>query len=312
MPRLSSEDVERFRREGYLRIPNVFPEAELERVQETIRGLGRNPRLVFSARDATKFRGSLHNYRGLEGYPFDDRILDVVRSVLGDAFVYFGDSSVQMGQGPRGLHRDNIHRFNPLGPDWVGNYPIVRLGVYFGDFEHDSGGLKLVPRSHRPLVPFLPTGFHRLLNRGTRWLTPPFRWARDLVAIVQGGKNVPSHTGDLLIWSFRLLHSGNAVKLRRHPTWALPVWIEKRVPESWRQPGNAERMVFFLAYARPGEHLTRYLEGRRPGDLLQWKHVRWDAGTEAWARAQGVRLVKPDPETGSLYQGSEPEETGRG
>ncbi len=310
VPRLSSEDVERFRREGYLRIPNVFSPNEIEQVREAIRGLGKNPKLVFSARDATKFRGSLHNYRGLASFPFDGRILDVVRSVLGDSAAYFGDSSVQMGQGPRGLHRDNIHRFNPLGPDWEGDYPLVRLGVYFGEFDRDSGGLKLVPRSHRPLVPFLPLRLQKLLNRGTRFLTPPFRLARGVIAIVQGGVDVPSHTGDLLIWSFRLLHSGNAVKLRRHPKWALPVWIEKRAPESWRQPGNLERMVFFCAFANPGPHLTRYLDGRRPADLLQWKHTRWDAATEAWAREKGVALVKPDPEVGSLYQGTEPEESG--
>ncbi len=312
MTRLSADQVATFEREGYLLIPNVFSAAEIEALRAAIFRLNGNPKLVFSARDATKFRGSLFNYRDLQMVPFDDRLLDIVRSVLGDSLVYFGDSSVQMGQGPRGLHRDNIHRFNPIGPDWVGPYPLVRMGVYIGDFETQSGGLKLVPRSHRPLVPFLSSRTLQRLSRATRFLTPPFRWGRDLVAVFQGGENVPSHSGDVLIWSFRLLHSGNAVKLKRFPRWALPVWLERRVPESWRRPGNQDRMVMFCAYANPGEHLQRYLAARRPGDLEQWRQTRWNDSFEGMARAKHVALLKPDPQMGSKYGGVEPEESAPG
>ncbi|TLZ68376.1 MAG: phytanoyl-CoA dioxygenase family protein [Methanobacteriota archaeon] len=307
---LSPEDVEKFRRDGYLLIRNLFSADELDSFKDAIFGLRANPSLVRSSRNSIVFRGSLFNYRVLESVPFDDRILDVARSILGSSFAYFGDSSVQMGQGPRGLHRDSTNRVALLGPDWEGEYPLLRMGIYIGDFTRNSGGLKIVPRSHLPLIPFAPPVFMRILKRLTRFLTPPFRLARKLVAVFQGGFDVPSQSGDLIIWNFRLLHSGNAVKLKRYPRFALPVWLENAAPESWRLPGNRDRMVMFCAFAREGAHLERYLRARRETDLTNLKWTRWDASFQTLASAKRVRLFKPDPEVGVLYQGREPEESG--
>lgn len=312
MTRLSVEEVQRFEREGYLLIPQLFSAAEIQAIKDTILRLKENGQLTHLVRKAVVFRGSLFNYETLDRIVFDDRILDVARSVLGDSLLYFGDSSFQTGQGPRGLHRDNLDRLNPLGPDWDGEYPLLRMGIYIGDFVANSGGLKLVPRSHRSLLPFLPRPLRNLLNRAVRPLTPLFKLSRKLQALVQGGHNVPSRSGDLMIWSFRLLHSGNAVKLRRHPDWALPTWLEDRLPETWRAQGNRDRMVLFCAFARTGPALGRYLQGRRPADLNQWRWTRWDASFEALARSKQVALQKPDPEVGSLFRGTEPGEVRSG
>src|SRR6266567_6460350 len=172
---LSSEELEKFEQEGYLLIHDVFSRDEVEAFREAIIKLKANPNLLArSARNWIVFRGSLFNYKILEGVPFDDRILEIARSILGDSFVYFGDSSVQTGQGPRGLHRDNIDRFALLGPDWNGDYPLLRMGIYIGDFVSNSGGLKIVPRSHRPLLHFAPPILLRILSRAVRFLTPPW------------------------------------------------------------------------------------------------------------------------------------------
>ncbi len=308
MTRLSVEEVQRFEREGYLLIPQLFSDTEIQAIKDTILRLKENPQIIHLVRNAVVFRGSLFNYTTLETIVFDDRILDVARSVLGDSLLYFGDSSFQTGQGPRGLHRDNIDRLNPLGPDWDGDYPLLRMGIYIGDFVSNSGGLKLVPRSHRSLLPFLPRPLRNLLNRAVRPLTPLFTVGRKLQAVVQGGHNIPSRSGDLMIWSFRLLHSGNAVKLRKHLDWALPTWLEDHLPESWRAQGNKDRMVLFCAFARAGSSLNRYLAGRRPADLNQWRWTRWDPSFEAMARSKRVDLQKADPEMGALYRGTEPGE----
>ncbi len=308
---LSAEEVRKFQRDGYLIIRHVFNEDETKSLKSAVLRMKANPQLVRSSRNSIVFRGSLFNYRILESVPFDDRILDITRSILGDSFLYFGDSSVQMGQGPRVLHRDNIDRFAMLGPDWEGEYPMLRIGIYIGDFISNSGGLKLVPRSHRRLIPFAPPALLRILKRGMRILTPPFKLARAIVAFFQGGFNVPSQSGDVLIWNFRLLHSGNAVKLKRFPHVALPVWLENAAPDSWRQPGNQDRMVMFCAFAAEGDHLKRYLQARRQFDLDNWKWTRWDAHFERQAKDKKVDLWKPDPDFGVLYRGREKEESGQ-
>jgi hypothetical protein len=122
--------------------------------------------------------------------------------------------------------------------------------------------------------------------------------------------NVPSRSGDVIIWNFRLLHSGNAVRLKRFPNAALPVWLEKVLPLSWRRPGNEDRMVMFCAFAKDGPALERYLQARRESDLRNWKLTRWDEAFVRRSKAAQVRLRKPDVDVGELYQGREPEESG--
>jgi ectoine hydroxylase-related dioxygenase (phytanoyl-CoA dioxygenase family) len=299
MTGLTSSQVRAFREEGYLLLPGVFTEEEMTSAREAIREMSRNPSLFRQVSQARHFHGSLLNYPALERFVFDDRVLGPVKAVLGDSPVFFGDTSVQTGRGGREFHRDSVNRVNLLGPDWEGDYPLVRVGIYMGDFTRESGGLKVVPRSHRPRLEALRRPLGRFLGRNVRVFTPAFTWIRRLLATVEGGTFVPSRTGDLILWNFRLLHTGNAVRLKRAPSVSLPCWVEDLAPASWALEGGDERAVMFLAFAGAGPHLDRYLAVRRRTDLESWKASRWDAEVEAKARAKGLVPMKPDPAFGS-------------
>src|SRR3954462_4462530 len=78
----------------------------------------------------------------------DDRILHLVKTVLGGNPVYWGDSNYHFGVGFRGFHRDNVDRTDMTAPDWDGDYPIVRLAIYLQDHKNYSGGLKIRVGSH--------------------------------------------------------------------------------------------------------------------------------------------------------------------
>ena len=50
---------------------------------------------------------------------FDERIIKIMKFFLQNSeIIYFGDSSVQFGQGSRGFHKDNVDRLNPDGDDY--------------------------------------------------------------------------------------------------------------------------------------------------------------------------------------------------
>jgi len=305
MPKLSSEEIRRFEKEGFIIVRNAYSDKETESFKNAILKLKAE---LYSAQSTSKpiaFKGSPFNYDELERVPFDDRILDIAKSLLGDSLVYFGDSSVNMGGGgasQRGFHRDCVNRFNLFGPDWDADYPLLRIGIYLGDFSVNSGGLKIIPGSHRPRFSFLRRIFLRSLKHQIRIFSLPFDWLRRCLSIFQGGYNIPSRTGDIVAWSFRLLHSAGNVRLKRWSTWSLPVWIENALPKSWIQPGGEQRMVMFVAFAADGPHLDRYLATRRPSDLEWWKTIRWDGVIEQWAREKGIRLRKPDPAVGELFK----------
>lgn len=192
---------------------------------------------------------TVHAYSDLATKPYlrwlitEPRILNMARSCLGPGpLIYFGDSGYQVGQGGYGWHRDNIDRQHAEGPDWEGDYPLIRVGLYLQDHSWHSGGLKVQVGSHR----------------------------------AESGKPVMVDTeaGDLVAWNLRILHSGNAVRLRGFSKWAIQPHRhlrkgqlgERAIPLWLRRPEAQERMALFLTYGQPGTHLDRYLEHyfRRP------------------------------------------------
>src|SRR4051812_21298415 len=106
-------DVEEMRRNGYLIARGVFSPAEirhfresLNRVQERVRDKSdfdsdiRYPALMM-------LRGDILSHHELEPVDFvvlDERIVDLARQLLGPQIVYHGDSTAQIGEGPRGFH----------------------------------------------------------------------------------------------------------------------------------------------------------------------------------------------------------------
>jgi hypothetical protein len=302
MPRLTQEELAKFEKDGYLLLRNVFSSKEAEGFISSIRKL--REELFPANRPPTMryFKESPFNFPELENVGFDNRVLDIAKSILGDSAVFFGDGSISMGGIERGFHRDCINRFNLLGPDWDAPYPIIRMGIYLDDFSVKSGGLKIIPGSHRPKLNFLRKMLLSLLGRQIRIFSRPFDWIRRCLSVFQGGYNIPSRPGDVIVWHFRLLHSAGCIRLKRWPDWNIPAWVENILPKKWVRPGVEERMIIFIAFAAEGPHFDRYLETRRPSDLESWKTTRWDSAFEQLAREKRIRLRKPDPAIGELYK----------
>lgn len=156
-----------------------------------------------------------------------DSIITLAKEALGsDEIVYFGDSTCQYGVGFRGFHRDNIDREYNSGPDWEGEYPLVRIGVYLQNHKNYSGGLKVRKGSH--------------LNKS--------------------GKAVflDSEIGDVAIWNLKTLHSGNAVRLKIFPSLSVNKF-EKHIPTFLKKKEDKERISLFMTFATKSIHLDRYL-----------------------------------------------------
>lgn len=303
-PILSREDVRRFEKEGYLIVRNLFSPQEIQGFRAQLDALRRNP--AKHKRDEKRgtyyFQGSLLNHPVLEDVVFDRRVLGVVRALLGEDAVHFGDSSAQAGAAGRGFHRDSVNRTNLFGPDWEEPYPLIRVGIYLGEFDRMSGGLKIIPRSHQPKLSFLRKFLLRTLKENIRVFSPPFTWLHNALSLVRGGYNVPTRSGDMVVWNFRLIHSGHAVRLKNWPGLNLPPWVENRLPAAWRAPGGEERAVLFSAYARPGAFLDRYLKIREAHDMALWKESRWDQSVFARAQQAGLRLMAPHPLYGTSWR----------
>jgi hypothetical protein len=268
-------------RDGYLIVKNVFSPDEVARIRGLLdtarrRATAANrvdreadyPSLVMIHGDAL----AVDELRPMDYVVFESRIVGLVKQLLGPAVVYHGDSSAQIGEGPRGFHKDNSDRDNPRGVDWQGEYRVVRLGIYLQDHSRHSGGLKVRRRSHT----------HVSRHRGK-------------------AVNLDIQAGDVVAWYLTTTHSGNAVRIRGLPWLCLHPRLERLVPRPLREPESNERMAIFCSFGAPGSHLDHYIETQRArADVaLHWRRCGIAPELAALATRCGVEMRRPVPDYGA-------------
>jgi hypothetical protein len=282
-----SVDREAFRRRGYTIVEQLFSAEEIERLRGVAIGTltehecegraGADPGPEGTIRGAG---GDLLSVPSLRPVLLDPRLLRVVRDLLGGQPNYFGDSSLRVGKnGARAWHRDNVDRSRRRGgADWHDPYPLLRCGLYMQDQARFSGGLALRPASNRP-----------------RRLLPTL------------GKLVRARAGDLVVWDLRTVHSGEAVRMRGLPRLALHPRLQTLMPDALRVPEERERVVMFMTFALPGEHLDNYVKYLRTRDYMRKAWERARVAPEVWAQAEsaGLEIVRLIPEYSPIGEGAD-------
>ena len=260
----SPEEVDRFRRR--LKLINERSETESAFDSDS-----RYPELRMLHGDPV----SMPELRDLDYVVLDKRIVELVRKLLGTSVTYHGDGSVQIGEGPRGFHKDNADRASPEGIDWRGTYGLLRLGIYLQDHQHSSGGLKVRKRSHRYV------SHHR------GWAT-----------------NLSTRAGDVVFWYLTTSHSGNAIRLKGFPRLCLHPRLESLIPEALCLPESAVRMAIFCTFGSPGAHLQRYIEYQRsrPEVLEHWRRCGIGPEIDQLAARRDVALLQPSEDYGQLFK----------
>ncbi len=272
-------DKQRFDKEGFLLIKNVFTQEEIEQIRKdayTSFEADKKKNLTFKhsskMSNAVYAKGDILSKDALRHVLLDERIMDLVKKVLGGDPVYFGDSNYHFGTGFRGFHRDNVDRTDLTAPDWDGEYPIVRLAIYLQDHKKYSGGLKIRVGSHKN-----PSG---------------------KVVFVD------SEEGDVAIWNLRTMHSGNAVRLKFFNNLS----INKARREGWipailKKDQQKERATLFMTFALKSKHLDRYIQKimvDRQDHMDYLIASRFDPKILELAKQKNLEIIKIIPEYGTL------------
>ena len=234
-------NVERFRREGYLVVPGAFSLEEVEAYRAYL--LGKFEDKV----DDDGHTSDLLADPVTAGFIEDGRLIEICRELLGGKPVYFGDSSAMYYKRDNNVcsfHKDNADRHDPDAPDWNGEYPIIRFGLYLQDHSRQGGGLMLRARSHRSVA----------RNRKMEVLNEEvFGWLNGRT------RYVPSEIGDLIVWNLRTTHAGMGRYLRgpfRRPIsertqHLVPAFLQSKLADS--------RLAMFASFGLASAHLDRYL-----------------------------------------------------
>jgi hypothetical protein len=224
---------EQFDKDGFMIFKKIFSSEEIERFRsDCYRQYEEDSKagLAYSVpnTNARTVKGDMLSKKFLRKILMDERVIAVGREILGHDIVYFRDSTFQIGVGLRGYHRDNVNREYNSGPDWEGDYTIIRFGLYMQDHSNYSGGLKVRKGSHKN-----PSGKSIILD---------------------------TEIGDLVVWSLRTLHSGNAVRLKLLSNMPID-YMERHVPEFLKQDEAKERVACFFSFGVNDKHLQNYLNG---------------------------------------------------
>lgn len=238
--------VEHLNTFGYSVIPDVFDikfinktRAILESnslIARTQRGLPVNSPIIFDG-DVL----SQNAFDEIDFVLFHDKFIKIARSFFNGQPVYFGESNIHVGEGMRGFHKDNRYESrNSLSSDYDDSFNILRFAIYLQDTDLYSGGIKLVPKSHKvPSSKFF------------------------------SGINVRARAGDVVVWKLTTSHSGNAVRLSLAPNLCVHPRLEHLIPKQLESVNPLERMSIFIVLSENDHHLQNYLKyyGQRSDNI---------------------------------------------
>lgn len=238
---LTSHQKDQFNNDGYLLVPQVLDEKEVATLRtalvthlESLFGTDRSePRFVTDV---------FSRFPDIRWLLFHDRVLSVLRSLLGDDFAVLRETSVHLNNYSSGWHRDTESQ-EQAGQafHWDDDYLMVEAAFYLQENDDEfGGGLDVYPGSHK--APDPPETVKNKALRRLRAKTGMKLGADDFV-------RVPSKPGDLVIFDFRTRH-------RSTPS--------KHVPP----PVDRQKIALFMACSRNNSHVGAYhayLETRSQG-----------------------------------------------
>jgi hypothetical protein len=266
----SKVDNEKFWKDGYLIIRNLFSAQEFatmrEQVFASLKGREERGEPVVDALADPHVRHWVH----------DERLIAVAKRLLDcQNLAYFGDASYavlghgyEAGKDVGGWHRDNTDRADTGAPDWQGQYSLIRFGLYLQDHSNASGGLIVRSQSHNRILRGWKAHLHdRYFNTGI---------------------------GDAAVWSMRIQHAGLGRCIRGFPRLALGPYLQQRLPQFLQAPfPPEERTGFWISYARDDHHLERHCQYllNRSERLDMWQHAYYSPEVLEQCAAAGLKVI---------------------
>jgi hypothetical protein len=253
--------------DGFVCIKNVFSKEEIDEFR----------RLAYLSVGMNLQGTDLLSNPNLRHVLTDKRIAMIVRELLGDKPIYFGESKVLVdgvnGRNGGSIHKDNPDRLNPDGADWKSEYKVMRFAIYCEDHARHSEGLSVRVGSHK-----FPS------------------W--------QKGKlyHIPSEAGDLIGFYFTTTHCGYSRRTRivKNLTYAWdnlqrPLYTKllKLIPNQLEIPRERPRIVLFMTFGVKSAILDRYIEYAKQRDyaVRTWKNLKYTDDTFEFLKDKDIELM---------------------
>lgn len=270
---LSDSDIRKFRENGYLLVPGVYAPETLHAARVSFPGMFaerlRNPAPFDSRSLLTDIYA---RFPALADLIFNEKYIAAVKSLTGPDAILIPECALHRGRFI-GWHTDTTEQelagvvsHRDLAT------PMLQAATYFQDNGCDTGGgLTVLPRTHH-----LPDPFLRLYSR--KWRDKARNRLLKMLGISVFDRldrhpdtiDVPSRTGDLLLFDLRLFHRATFPRRRGGP--------EKfAVFNTFTCDTPAGRDYFQFMKQRP-EPYYRYFREKPLAPVLRRKAAELDTG----------------------------------
>lgn len=228
------------KKNGFVIIRNHFSESEINKVREKCFNYCKIDNFTENA------DGDILSLNGVSDFILSEKYMGIIKKILDDDVVYFGDSSLDCSPNSRMFHKDARNdKKDPSKSD----YNIYRVAVFMQDHFKNSGGIKFRKGSHKKIKFSLGNVLKILL--GKRSIRSIFNFGRII--------NARSRIGDIVIWNLRTDHSGGAVLNKIIPNLGFLPIIDGITPSFLKYPEPKHRMALFCCFGKDTESLRDYL-----------------------------------------------------
>jgi len=193
-----------FLKYGFCIVRNLFDEQEVKRYQYEINEICK--------KKGTKNAMDLYNYRNTWDYIVNDRLLNMLRNLLGSDIYYLHDMTIVNNSITKpnsySWHRDNPCRITGKGPDWDRTQPynVVSTITYLNSSEETGSGLSVIPLSHKNNYSHTISNILRIFHYRTKNIKL-LKFIRDFIE-KKISVIIRTDPGDCVIFLCNLFHAG--------------------------------------------------------------------------------------------------------
>lgn len=237
---LTSEQKQAYKKNGFLHLKNIFSKKEIVDVRDYIIS-----NYYDESQDFIYCEKDLLSDEYLYKVLLNDKVIEIVKSIIGENVIYFGDSGWNITKDPipTVYHTDNADRNSP-GEDWDGDYPITRFAIYPQDHANIGGGPLLGSGSHKK---FIKNHYLRVLYQET------------LGPLSGRFQHIPSNVGDIVFWNLRTAHAGSGFTFKK-TNFPISKRLSKYIPNFITSKYIGPRVLVHGTFGSQSKKLDRYIK----------------------------------------------------
>lgn len=232
---------------GYCLVKNVFNSEEVKKLRKfVLKNFHKNQDIYLSDTEGL-----------LKSNFLSDKFFNTLRDVIGEELLYFLDSSTFIDKIQK---KTGIFHIDARGDDndpITTEYNVWRIGFYLQDHKNNSGGIKMIKKSHKKILTNSIKKTYYAIKKFSknkyklRSVIPTFDYI-----------NIPSEPGDMIIWNGRTHHCGRFKRLKNFEKLNLHPLIDRYLPDFLVKEEAKERLVIFQNWALKHTSATNFINYR--------------------------------------------------